>query len=93
MAALERHAAAAAAHRAAGDVPCSTQQPHHAGDLVTRADAASHAEASSGADELTQAAGAWEAFHARDNATARFYKERRCGGRWLPGCDAADAWL
>ena len=23
--------------------------------------------------------GCWEAFHARDNATARFYKERRSG--------------
>ena len=30
--------------------------------------------------------GCWEAFHARDNATARFYKERRsaCSSRLLP---------
>ena len=28
-------------------------------------------------EALSHAAGAWEAFHARDNATARFYKERR----------------
>ena len=42
-------------------------------------------------EALTQAGAAWEAFHARDNATARFYKERRWHLTVYSACSPAGA--